>query len=57
MSPEPWQWLFFAALGAWFAAGAVRPTQDRPNESPMGRWALALIGTALLSSAVFACSA
>ncbi len=55
MSPEPWQWLFFAALGAWLAAGAVRPTAERPHESGVGRWALALTGTTLLVSAIAAC--
>lgn len=55
MSAEPWQWLFFAALGAWLAAGAVRPKADRPDESGLGRWALALTGTTLLVSAAAAC--
>ncbi|NNJ27165.1 hypothetical protein [Alienimonas chondri] len=55
MSPEPWQWLFFAALGAWLAAGAVRPAVDRPNESGVGRWALAITGMTLLGSAFLAC--
>ncbi|QDT16470.1 hypothetical protein [Alienimonas californiensis] len=54
MSPEPWQWLFFAALGAWLAAGAVRPAAERPHESGLGRWCLALVGTTLLVSAVAA---
>ena len=55
MSPEPWQCLFFAAQGAWFAAGAVRPAADRPTESPVGRWSLAFMGTTLLVSAASAC--
>ncbi|MFH5802995.1 hypothetical protein [Alienimonas sp. DA493] len=54
MSPEPWQCLFFAALGAWLAAGAVRPTEDRPHETALGRWSLAVVGTTLLVSAVAA---
>ncbi|MEM9701157.1 MAG: hypothetical protein AAF907_01785 [Planctomycetota bacterium] len=55
MSAEPWQWLFFAALGAWLAAGAVRPSAERPRESGLGRWSLALVGTMLLVSAIAAC--
>ena len=50
MSPHPWQWLFFAALGAWLTAGATRPA-----EGAAGRRALAVVGAALLGGAVGAC--
>ena len=66
---ELWQWVFFAALGAWLVGGAVR----RPvvaagpagpagpaavgggaggDDDTIGRWYLAVVGTALLAGAV-----
>ena len=64
---DPWQWLFFAALGAWLVGGAVRPdavpagpprpTPDCgvPPATDAGRWYLAAVGGVLLICTLAAC--
>ena len=52
MFSHPLQWLFFAALGAWLTAGAVRPAGGAPSGGGAGRGPVLLTGAALLFSAV-----
>ena len=63
---EPWQWVFFAALGAWLVGGAVRPDAvpaaeaspaDRgvPPATDAGRWYLIAVGGVLLCCTLAAC--
>ena len=60
---EPWQWLFFAALGAWLVGGAVRPAVSAAGTpgcgvapaTDGGRWYLAAVGGVLLACTLAAC--
>ena len=61
---EPWQWLFFAALGAWLVGGAVRapvtdaaaaPACGEPPATDAGRWYLLAVGGVLLVCTLAAC--
>lgn len=61
---DPWQWLFFAALGAWLVGGAVRPAVSPAAETPpcgvppasdAGRWYLVTVGGVLLCCTLAAC--
>ena len=62
---EPWQWLFFAALGAWLVGGAGRPAvsaaggeapaRDVPPATDAGRWYLMAVGAVLLLCTLAAC--
>ena len=60
---DPWQWLFFAALGAWLVGGAVRPTATAaatpecgvPPATDAGRWYLLAVGGVLLACTLAAC--
>ena len=60
---EPWQWLFFAALGAWLVGGAVRPPVSPaatpgcgvPAATDAGRWYLLAVGCVLTVCTLAAC--